>query len=46
MANHEYVFIDQVVLQHPINVDIESNLNLIEFVEPINEPTQPAIEVL
>ena len=46
MSSHEYVFIDQVVLQHPIDVDIESDLVLIDFVEPIDIPTQPIIEVL
>ncbi len=46
MSSHEYVFIDQVVLQHPIDVAIESEIKLIEFVEPIDSPTQPIIEVL
>lgn len=46
MAGHEYVFIDQVVLQHPIDVEIESDLVLIEFVEPIDIPAQALIEVL
>lgn len=46
MAGHEYVFIDQVVLQHPIDVEIESEIKLINFVEPIDIPTQPIIEVL
>ncbi|AUR92795.1 hypothetical protein NVP1177O_30 [Vibrio phage 1.177.O._10N.286.45.E10] len=46
MANHEYVFIDQIVLQHPIDVELESDLVLINFVEPGDLPTQPQIEVL
>lgn len=46
MTGHEYVFIDQVVLQHPIDVEIESDVKIIEFVEPIHSPTQPLIEVL
>lgn len=46
MAGHEYVFIDQVVLQHPIDVEIESDLVLIDFIEPSESPTQPMIEVL
>lgn len=46
MSDHEYVFIDQIVLQHPIDVNIESDIVLIDFVEPINTPTQPIIEVL
>ena len=46
MASHEYVFIDQVVLKHPIDVEIESDLVLIDFVEPSDIPTQPVIEVL
>ncbi len=46
MSGHEFVFIDQVVLQHPIEVEIESEIKLIEFVEPIDNPAQPIIEVL
>lgn len=46
MSGHEYVFIDQVVLQHPIDVEIESDLVLIDFIEPNESPTQPMIEVL
>lgn len=46
MAGHEYVFIDQVVLEHPIEVEIESAIVLIDFVEQVNVPTQPIIEVL
>lgn len=46
MPGHEYVFIDQVILQHPIDVEIESDLVLIDFVEPRDLPTQPQIEVL
>lgn len=46
MSGHEYVFIDQVVLQHPIDVEIESEIVLINFVELIDNPTQPIIEVL
>lgn len=46
MSSHEYVFIDQVILQHPIDVEIESEIKLINFVEPIDIPAQPIIEVL
>ena len=46
MSGHEYVFIDQVILQRPIDVEIESDLVLIEFVEPSDIPTQPVIEVI
>lgn len=46
MADHEYVFIDQVVLQHPIDIEIESDIKIINFVEPAHSPTQPIIEVL
>jgi hypothetical protein len=46
MSGHEYVFIDQVILQHPIDVEIESDLVLIDFVAPGDLPTQPQIEVL
>ncbi|CAH9015119.1 conserved hypothetical protein [Vibrio phage 242E40-1] len=46
MSDHEYVFIDQIVLQHPIDVELESDLVLIDFVEPGDLPTQPQIEVL
>ena len=46
MSSHEYVFIDQIVLQHPIDVELESDLVLIDFVEPGQLPAQPQIEVL
>lgn len=46
MPSREYVFIDRVILQHPIDVEIESEIKLINFVEPIDIPTQPIIEVL
>lgn len=46
MSSHEYVFIDQVILQHPIDVEIDSDIKLINFVDPIDIPNQPIIEVL
>ena len=34
MSGHEYVFIDQVVLEHPIEQQApESSINVINFVE-------------
>ncbi len=42
----EYVQIDNLILQHPISQNNESDLMLIDFVEPIDSPTQPVIEVL
>lgn len=46
MAGHEYVFIDQIVLQHPLEVEIESDVVLIDFVHPLTPPNQYIIEVL
>lgn len=46
MPGHEYVFIDQIVLQHPMEVAIESDVVLIDFVHPLTHPTQYIIEVL
>lgn len=46
MADHEYVFIDQVVLEHPIDIDIESDVTVIRFVTA-DIADQPArLEVL
>lgn len=42
----EYVFIDHLIINHPLQQDVESDLILIEFVEPIDLPTQPMIEVI
>lgn len=46
MSGHEYVFIDQVVLEHPIEVDIESDITVIRF-DSADVADQPAkLEVL
>ncbi len=42
----EYVEIDHLVLNHPLKQEVESDITLIEFVEPIDIPNQPVIEVL
>lgn len=34
MANHEYVFIDQLILEHPLEQQVpESPIRIINFVE-------------
>lgn len=46
MSGHEYVFIDQVILQHPLEREIEEQFNAVITIVGLDDnPTHQTIEV-